>query len=94
MQAYEAQRQQRESQLLKVLHEAISRPPQTVARDADDFHDAAEVENNLKWKQVASRIDDIARLWIPAAFAVALGVICRGILTIVTILAFDCMELN
>lgn len=75
MQAYEAQRQQRESQLLKVLHEAISRPPQTVARDADDFHDAAEVENNLKWKQVASRIDDIARLWIPAAFAVALGVI-------------------
>ena len=75
MQAYEAQRQQRESQILKVVHEAISRPPQTVPRDADDFHDAAEVENNLKWKQVASRIDDIARLWIPAAFAVALGVI-------------------
>jgi len=49
-------------------------------RDADDFNDDEELENNLKWKVVAARIDDVARFWIPLSFIVALAVILVEVL--------------
>mmetsp|Transcript_19495 Transcript_19495/g.41118 ORF Transcript_19495/g.41118 Transcript_19495/m.41118 type:complete len:730 (+) Transcript_19495:122-2311(+) len=59
---------QKESNIVNMLHAAIP-------RDADDFRDDQELENNLKWKYVAARIDDVARFWIPLAFVVALSII-------------------
>ena len=44
-------------------------------RDADDFNNEEEVENNIYWKQCAARIDDVARFWIPFAFAVSLSIV-------------------
>lgn len=44
-------------------------------RDADDFNCEEELENNMKWKYVAARIDDVARFWIPIAFVIALAVV-------------------
>ena len=44
-------------------------------RDADDFYNEEEVENNMYWKQCAARIDDVARFWIPFAFIVALSIV-------------------
>ena len=52
----------------------------TVPRDADDFHDGQEVENNMKWKYVAARIDDVARFWIPLAFVVSLSIVLAEVL--------------
>jgi len=28
----------------------------------------------MKWKRLASQIDDVARFWIPASFVVALSI--------------------
>ena len=44
-------------------------------KNADDFNDEQEIENNQKWKWVASRIDDVARFWIPLAYIIALAII-------------------
>jgi len=46
-----------------------------VPRDADDFHDVDEIEHNRKWKNIAARIDDVARFWIPMAFAISLAIV-------------------
>ena len=46
-----------------------------IPRNVDDFHDGQELENNLRWKLVASRIDDVARFWIPLAFVITLSII-------------------
>lgn len=49
--------------------------PNRVSRDADDYQDEHEMKNNLKWKYVAARIDDVARFWIPISYVVALAII-------------------
>jgi hypothetical protein len=44
-----------------------------LGRDADDFKNVREMENNVKWQKVASAIDSAARVCFPVAFAVFLG---------------------
>jgi len=46
-----------------------------VPRDADDFVNEEEIENNREWKVIASRIDDVARFWIPMAFVISLAIV-------------------
>ena len=46
-----------------------------VPKNSDDFNDVHEIENNLKWKRVAARVDDVARFWIPTTFIVALCIV-------------------
>ncbi|KAG7355492.1 neurotransmitter-gated ion-channel ligand binding domain containing protein [Nitzschia inconspicua] len=43
--------------------------------DAEDFRDANEQQNNLRWQRVAKRLDDFSRLIIPAAYVVFLATI-------------------
>jgi len=49
--------------------------PNRVSRDAHDYQDEHEMKNNVKWKYVAARIDDVARFWIPISYVVALAII-------------------
>lgn len=49
--------------------------PLQVPKNADDFHNEQELENNLKWKLVAARIDDVSRFWIPLAYIISLSII-------------------
>ena len=44
-----------------------------LGRDADDFKNAKEMENNLKWQKFARVIDDISRVFFPLAFSIALA---------------------
>ena len=53
-----------------------------VPKDADDFHDNQEMENNKKWKRLSARIDNTARTWIPLTFIVAMAVIFAELGTI------------
>lgn len=55
-------------------------PPTRVARDAHDFQDEEEMENNMKWKLVAAKVDNFSRHWIPASYVVALAVIFSRVL--------------
>ena len=50
-----------------------------IPKNAHDFHDEQEMENNMKWKLVSARVDDVARFWIPLAFIVSLSIISWGI---------------
>ena len=45
-----------------------------LGRDADDFKNAQEMMNNVKWQKVAKGIDDAARVLFPAAFFIFLAV--------------------
>lgn len=44
-------------------------------KDANDFLDEREVENNLKWKVTAARVDDVSRTLFPLTYSITLGVI-------------------
>ena len=46
-----------------------------LVKDANDFMDEREVENNLKWKVTAARVDDVSRTLFPLAYSITLGVI-------------------
>jgi len=46
-----------------------------IPRDANDFTNEEEQLNNMKWKHVASRIDDVARFWVPLAYVISLSII-------------------
>jgi hypothetical protein len=47
----------------------------SMIRDADDFINETEVENNMKWKEIASVIDDCARFWFPFAYFIAVAIV-------------------
>jgi hypothetical protein len=47
----------------------------SMIRDADDFLNEVEVENNLKWKEYAALIDDVSRFWFPCIYFVACSII-------------------
>ena len=47
----------------------------TLPRDADDFQNEEERSNNVRWKLVASRVDDVARFWIPTSYVVIMAII-------------------
>lgn len=49
-----------------------------LGRDADDFKNAKEMENNLRWQKVASAIDNFSRVFFPAAYIVFLAVSFSG----------------
>lgn len=46
-----------------------------IMRGANDFHNEKELENNLRWKTYAARIDDVSRTIFPLAYSIALAVI-------------------
>ena len=43
-----------------------------LGRDADDFKNCQEMENNHRWQKVSAAMDDVSRVVFPAAFAVFL----------------------
>ena len=45
-----------------------------LGRDADDFKNAKEMENNLHWQKFARAIDDFSRVVFPMAFSIALAI--------------------
>ena len=45
-----------------------------LGRDADDFKNAKEMENNARWQGVAKRLDETSRLVFPVAFAIFVSV--------------------
>lgn len=45
-----------------------------LGRDADDFKNAQEMENNLRWQKVANNIDNIARVVFPATYVIFLAI--------------------
>jgi len=44
-----------------------------LGRDADDFKDVREMENNLRWQAVSRNIDDFSRVVFPVGYAIFLG---------------------
>ena len=57
--------------LLDTPHfQGLSTQVLTVGRDADDFKNDEERENNLNWQKVAHNIDEGARVIFPATFAI------------------------
>lgn len=44
-----------------------------LGRDADDFKNAKEMENNIRWQLVATRIDEYSRVLFPVAFSIYLA---------------------
>lgn len=49
-----------------------------MGRDADDFKDMQELENNIRWQAVAKLVDEVSRILFPVAFAVFLGSTLTG----------------
>ena len=47
----------------------------SVMRDADDFLNEQELENNLRWKEYAAIVDDFSRFWFPLIYAIAVACI-------------------
>ena len=45
-----------------------------LGRDADDFKTAQEMHNNIRWQEVAHRVDDFSRVFVPATYAIFLAV--------------------
>lgn len=45
-----------------------------MGRDADDFKNAEEMENNVRWQKLAKSIDDAARVLFPATFFLFLAI--------------------
>lgn len=43
-----------------------------LGRDADDFKNAKEMENNARWQKIAQNIDDYARILYPVAYCIFL----------------------
>ena len=64
----------RRTSMMREFHDRFGDSVQ-IPRNIDDFYDGQELENNLRWKLVASRIDDVARFWIPLAFVITLSII-------------------
>ena len=50
-----------------------------LGRDADDFKNAEEMRNNIRWQRVASKIDEVARVAVPIAFAIYIAVAFSGL---------------
>lgn len=50
-----------------------------LGRDADDFKNAKEMENNSKWQKVSHTIDDFSRVVFPLAFSIYLMVVLSGL---------------
>jgi hypothetical protein len=46
-----------------------------MAKDASDFMNEKEVENNIRWKVIAARVDDASRFWFPLAYSITLAII-------------------
>jgi len=46
-----------------------------LGRDADDFKNLKEMENNLRWQQVAANIDEVSRVVFPVVFGIFIAVI-------------------
>ena len=53
------------------------RPSHIYTRDADDFIDDLEAENNKRWKHVASCIDETCRVVIIPAYIIVLAVLLQ-----------------
>ena len=51
----------------------------SMARDADDFLDNLEAENNKRWKKVACNIDEVFRVVIPTAYVIALSIYLQAV---------------
>lgn len=47
----------------------------SIIRDADDFINEEEIENNLKWKEYAALVDDVCRFWFPFAYIIAVSIV-------------------
>lgn len=50
-----------------------------MGRDADDFKNLVELENNIRWQKVARLLDEISRVVFPVAFAVFMGTTFSGL---------------
>ena len=50
-----------------------------VPRDADDFNNEEEIEQNMHWKTIAARIDGLARFWIPLSFVIAIAIVIADV---------------
>lgn len=50
-----------------------------VMRDVDDFLNEEEFENNLKWKRIAARVDDVSRNIFPLTYTIVLAVLLAEI---------------
>ena len=48
-------------------------------RDADDFLNEDEAMNNLKWKKIAAKVDDVSRFWFPLLYTITLAIILAEI---------------
>jgi hypothetical protein len=46
-----------------------------VVRDVDASRNENEVKNNLRWKEIAVRIDDMSRFWFPLSYSIVLAII-------------------
>jgi hypothetical protein len=51
----------------------------SMARDADDFIDNLEAENNKQWKKVAYNIDEVFRVVIPPLYLIILVVFLKAV---------------
>jgi Neurotransmitter-gated ion-channel transmembrane region len=50
-------------------------PQDAFPKDADDYRDVEEKDNNMRWQGVASLIDEFSRVIFPLAYAVFLGIV-------------------
>lgn len=50
-----------------------------LGRDADDFKNDAEMDNNIRWQKVARAIDDFSRVVFPASYALYLAISFGGV---------------
>jgi hypothetical protein len=48
-------------------------------RDVDDFLNEDEFENNLKWKRIAARVDDVSRNIFPLSYTIVLAILLAEI---------------
>jgi hypothetical protein len=51
----------------------------SIVRDADDFVDDLEFENNKRWKRVASKTDEVSRVFIPTTYVIALAIFLHAV---------------
>ena len=47
----------------------------SIIRDADDFINEVEIENNLRWKEYAVLVDDVSRFWFPFVYVIAVSIV-------------------
>lgn len=72
----------RRSELMKSYQESLAdmmkagnRDLAYLPRDANDFANDSERENNRRWKEVAARIDDICQIVIPLTFVIVTAIL-------------------